>query len=176
MNAGRIFVGPVWAIGKAREIGAVHAVTLINSVEMPGVPTPSHMPAENHLRLVMSDIDHPEEGRIMPTAVHVRELLAFLPRWGRQTPLLIHCRAGVSRSPAAAFITLCALNPDTDEQSLARHLLKAGRLANPNRLMVSLADEVMSRNGRMVAAMDVFADAGKPDEGELFSFKAIGTG
>lgn len=174
MNAGRIFVGPVWAIGRAQEIGAAHAVSLINSIEMQDVITPTHITAENHLRLVMSDIDHPEEGRIMPTAEHVRALLAFLPRWARDTPLLIHCRAGVSRSPAAAFIALCALNPQADEWSLARRLREAGRLANPNRLIVSLADEVMRRDGRMMAAMDVFENAGRPEEGELFSLDAAG--
>lgn len=174
MNEGRIFVGPVWALGKAREIGAGHAVTLMNAQEIPEVATPEHMPAENHLRLVMSDIDHPADGRIMPAAEHVRALLAFLPRWdGREAPLLIHCRAGVSRSPAAAFIALCALNPAADEVNLARRLREAGRLTNPNRLLVALADAELRRGGRMVAAMEVFADAGRPEEGELFSFEAV---
>jgi predicted protein tyrosine phosphatase len=173
MGAGRIFVGPMWAIGKAREIGAAHAVTLINSVEMPGIVTPAHITPEDHLRLVMSDIDHPEEGRIMPAAEHVQALLAFLARWRREAPLLIHCRAGLSRSPAAAFIVLCALNPEADELALARQLGEAGRLINPNRRMVWLADEVMRRNGRMVAAMDVFAGAPRLEEGELFSFDAV---
>jgi predicted protein tyrosine phosphatase len=172
MKTGRIFVGPVWAIGKAHEIGAAHAVTLINSIEMATVLTPPHIHPQNHLRLAMSDIDHPEDGRILPSADHVAALLAFLPRWQRETPLLIHCRAGVSRSPAAAYIALCALNPDEGELSLARRLAAAGRLVNPNRLMISLGDAALGRDGRMVAAMDIFPNGSKAEEGELFSFDA----
>lgn len=168
---GHIFVGPIWAIGKAREIGANHAVTLINPLEMRLVTTPAHIAAENHLRLEMNDIAVATEGRILPAAHHIRALLDFLPRWTAtaEAPLLIHCRAGLSRSPAAAFIALCALNPNVEERQLAQRLRDACELVNPNPLIVELGDTLLKRNGRMIAALERFADAGQHEEGVLFS-------
>jgi predicted protein tyrosine phosphatase len=172
LSVGRIFVGPIWAIDKAHEIGARHAVTLINPLEMMAVTTPAHIAAENHLRLEMNDIAVATEGRILPAAHHIRALLEFLPRWTGDAPLLIHCRAGLSRSPAAAFIALCALNPGVEERQLAQRLHNACELANPNPLIVELGDTLLKRNGQMIAALECFAGAGQHEEGVLFSVAA----
>ena len=150
--SGKIFVGPIWALGKAEEIGACHAVTLINGPMMADIVTPAHIPSANHLRLIMNDIDRPAEGLIAPERAHIERLLAFLERWDRESPLLIHCHAGISRSPAAVFIALCGFNPAVSEHDLARRLQEASPVAKPNRLLVRLADEVLERDGRMIAA------------------------
>lgn len=151
-DAGRIFVGPIWALGKAGEIGAERVVTLINAPMMAELATPEGIAPENHLRLVMNDIDRPAEGLIAPRAAHIEELLAFLEGWDRQRPLLIHCHAGISRSPAAVFIALCRLRPRTPERELAERLRATSAAAKPNRLLVRLGDEVLGRQGRMIAA------------------------
>jgi predicted protein tyrosine phosphatase len=150
--SGKIFVGPIWALGKAEEIGARHAVTLINGPMMADIVTPPHIEVGDHLRLIMNDIDRPAEGLIAPEAVHIERFLAFLDRWDRQAPLLIHCHAGISRSPAAVFTALCAIHPAASEHDLAQRLRAASPAAKPNRLLVRLADEVLGRNGRMIAA------------------------
>ena len=54
-------------------------------------------------------------GLVLPCEEHVADLVQFALDWDRKAPLLIHCWAGISRSTAAAFISLCALNPDADE-------------------------------------------------------------
>ncbi len=148
----RIFVGPIWTLEKTGEIGARHAVTLINGSMMADIVTPSHIAPENHLRLIMNDIDRPAEGLIAPDAAHVERLVAFLRRWDGESPLLIHCHAGISRSPAAVFIALCALNPGVSESELAQRLREACPAAKPNRLLIRLGDEVLGREGRMIAA------------------------
>ena len=56
---------------------------------------------------------------MLPCEEHVADLVQFALDWDRKAPLLIHCWAGISRSTAAAFITLCALNPQADEFGLA---------------------------------------------------------
>ena len=68
--------------------------------------------------------------------------------------MLIHCFAGLSRSTAAAFISLCALNPRTPEEIIARALRRSSDTAVPNRLFVALADNALRREGRMVAALN----------------------
>lgn len=150
--AGKIFVGPIWALGRAGEIGARHAVTLINGPMMADIVTPSGIDPGDHLRLVMNDIDRPAEGLIAPEAAHVERFIAFLDRWDRESPLLIHCHAGISRSPAAVFTALCCINPAVSEHDLAQRLREASPAAKPNRLLVRLADEVLGRDGRMIAA------------------------
>ena len=68
-----------------------------------------------------------------PSEAHVADLLDFVGKWDRTAPMVIHCYAGISRSTAAAFITLCALNPATPETLIARRLREASPSATPTR-------------------------------------------
>src|SRR6188472_1907558 len=68
-----------------------------------------------HLSLEFHDIHLPTLDRVMPAATHIDRLMRFLNRWDPKDPLLIHCRAGIGRSTAAAFIAACYHNPKTDE-------------------------------------------------------------
>src|SRR5579862_3490454 len=90
--------------------GARHVVSLMKDIEVIG--RPDCIPADNHLLLGMDDITAPLEGYVVPADEHVARLLAFVRRWDRAAPLVVHCYAGISRSTAAAYVTACALNPD----------------------------------------------------------------
>ncbi len=114
--------------------------------------------AHRHLRLGFHDINVPGEGQIMPSSQHVKAMLAFLAAWDSANAILIHCRAGISRSTATAFIAACLHNPRTDEQDIAVALRRASPLARPNETLVDLADHVLGRNGRMSKAI---ADTGR---------------
>jgi predicted protein tyrosine phosphatase len=135
-----------------RESGARHIVTLIKDVSL--VHRPATIAAENHLLLDMDDITDHIEGYVAPAEEHVGDLLRFVRSWDRANPLVVHCYAGISRSTAGAFVTACALNPRRDELSIARALRAASRTAMPNIRIVSLADRMLGRNGRMVAAIE----------------------
>lgn len=128
-----------------------HLVTLINEETM--IATPRGIAPGNHLKLPMNDIHEPTDGFVAPSDNHVSELLAFTQSWDRNAPMLIHCWAGISRSTAAAFTTLCALNPHTDELAIAQALREASPTATPNQRIVALADRALGRNGRMVSAI-----------------------
>src|SRR3954452_4652675 len=135
-----------------RETGARHVVTLIKDVSL--VHRPATVAAENHLLLDMDDITDHIDGYVVPAEEHVGDLLAFVRAWDRANPLVVHCYAGISRSTAGAFVTACALNPRRDELSIARALRSASATAMPNIRIVSLADRMLGRNGRMVAAIE----------------------
>ncbi len=81
--------------------------------------------------------------------------------------MVIHCYAGVSRSPAAAFIALCALTP-APEIEIAEKLRSLSPSATPNRRLVALADTLLARDGRMVAAIDSIGRGADCFEGEIF--------
>src|SRR4029079_3097901 len=92
--------------------------------------------------------------------------------WDRRAPLLIHCWAGISRSTAAAFITLCALNPDADDLGFESALSETSRTAYPNRRLFALGDEVLSRQGRMIAAVERIGRGAIAEEGQVFGLSA----
>lgn len=108
-----------------------------------------------HLRLEMNDIADQAPGQILPHDSHVDELLGFVDRWPRKTPLIVHCWAGISRSTAAALITQAHLHPRADERELALSLAQAAPHARPNRRLVQLADDILDRRGRLVEAAEL---------------------
>ncbi len=134
------------------QTGASHLISAINADLIPA--TPPGLNAEHHLKLDMHDIIEMQQGATAPAEEHVGQLIEFVRGWDRQAPLLIHCYAGLSRSTASAFITLCALNPGAPEKAIALALRRASDTAVPNRRFVGLADAFLKRDGRMVAALD----------------------
>jgi predicted protein tyrosine phosphatase len=135
-----------------RETGAHHVVTLLKDVHL--VRRPDSIAVTNHLILSMDDITEPLDGYVAPADQHITTLVSFVSSWNRAKPLVIHCYAGISRSTAGAFVTACALNPRRDELSIAEALRQASATAAPNMRIVSLADQVLGRNGRMTAAIE----------------------
>ena len=59
-----------------------------------------------------------------------------------------------SRSTAGAYVAACALNPKRDERAIARLIRDASPTAQPNLRLVTLADNLLGRKGRMVKAVD----------------------
>jgi predicted protein tyrosine phosphatase len=132
--------------------GARSIITLLNAGT--AVRRPAEVEPERHILIAISDITEPMDGHILPGAPDVASLLAFVRQWDRRDPMVIHCFAGVSRSTAAAFITACALSPNRDERDVAGALRAASPTATPNVRLIALADQMLSRNGRMVAAIE----------------------
>lgn len=148
------------------ETGARHIVTLINDETK--VIRPECVVADDHLFLGMHDIAHELDGYRAPAEQHVHKLVEFVTRWHRRTPMVVHCWAGISRSTAGAFIAACALNPQRDERAIARAIRDASPTACPNVRLVLLADQVLGRNGRMVAAVEAIGRGVECTEGTPF--------
>ena len=134
------------------ETGALHVVTLLKQTDR--VERPRSVREANHLILGMDDIATPMDGYIIPGEEHVSRLIDFVRGWDRAAPLVVHCFAGISRSTAGAYVAACALNPRRDELAIARELRRASATASPNIRIVSLADRMLGRDGRMVAAIE----------------------
>ncbi|RVU13845.1 tyrosine phosphatase family protein [Methylobacterium oryzihabitans] len=145
---------------------ASHVVTLINVGT--AVTRPASVAAANYLFIGVSDITAPMQDHILPDRAHVEGFLDFVRAWGREKPLVIHCYAGISRSTAAAFIAACALRPERDEAEIAGRLRLASPSATPNRRLIAVADEMLGRDGRMVAAAEAIGRGSDAFEGEPF--------
>lgn len=148
------------------ETGARHIVTLLRLTDR--VTRPAHIAPENHLVLAVDDIAAPAEGQTLPGDEHVRRLIAFAGQWDRKAPMVVHCFAGISRSTAGAYVAACALNPERDEMQIAQAIRDASPTAAPNPRIVSVADRLLQRKGRMVRAVEALGPGQAAMEGHPF--------
>ena len=146
--------------------GASHVLTVMANVAQ--VQRPASVLEANHLRVQMDDITEQMDGFMAPSDSHIEQVLNFVRGWDRNAPLVIHCYAGISRSTASAFAAACMLNPHRDEVSIARQIRAASAIASPNRLIVSLADRALGREGRMLRALDEMGPGSMLVEGRPF--------
>lgn len=146
----------VCPLSRVEQMVAAHTPELVVSLLDPEFDFPELGPTyrTRHLRLHIHDVHAGGPGQVVPTPKHVGRLLEFLGRWQRSSPLLIHCRAGIGRSPAAAFIAACVHSPNISERTIALELRRASSLARPNQVLVELADVAMGRNRRMAGAIE----------------------
>ena len=75
---------------------------------------------------------------------------------------------GISRSTASAYASVCALNPRRNEAAIAQALRRASPTATPNIRIVTLADKLLGRDGRMVAAVETIGRGVMADEAMPF--------
>ncbi len=141
-----------------------HLVSLVEPARQP--PTPPGVAAGLHLRIQVHDLSAPLPGYLVPERHDVDALVRFVEGWSGAAPLLVHCVAGISRSTAAALIALAVKTP-ASEPELIRRLSQAAPHAQPNRRLVALADRVLARDGRLIAAREAMAPAIEVTEGPL---------
>jgi predicted protein tyrosine phosphatase len=106
----------------------------------------------------------------LPLAEHIAELVAFGQRWAGLGSIVVHCRAGTSRSPAAAMI-LAAVLPGPKSDDLVRRVATAKTYYRPHRGMLALADRILKRRTPLIellrsistpAVMDTWGPASIP--------------
>ena len=148
--------------------GARHIVSLIG--DDANLVRPAQVTPENHLWLRLHDISAPLDGHILPGEEQIADLFRFVRTWDRRTPLVVHCFMGISRSTASAYASVCALSPHRDEADIAQALRRASPTATPNIRIVSLADKLLGRNGRMIAAVETIG-RGNMIDGEAAPFR-----
>ncbi|MCC8940226.1 protein tyrosine phosphatase [Bradyrhizobium sp. Arg68] len=149
-----------------RVTGASHVLTVMANVDQ--VPRPPSVLPANHLKVSMDDITEVMDGFVAPNEAHIERVLSFVRGWDRRAPMVVHCYAGISRSTASAFAAACALNPHRDEMAIARLIREASPIAQPNRLIVSLADKALGREGRMLRALEAMGPGSMTVEGRPF--------
>ncbi len=164
-----ILVTPLSAVPETlRRFKPSHLITLLSPDFM--IETPAGFPPERHLRVSVNDIVEPADGLIPPHEDHIVEILEFARGWNGHSPMLVHCWAGVSRSMASAFSILCDRAPRGSEFRIAQELRARAPHANPNRLIVRLADAFLGRDGAMVQAVDKMDAAVFVEEGKVVEF------
>ena len=131
-----------------RAYGVRHLISILQNEFQP--PTPAGIDANRHHRCVIHDIVLPSPGETLADVRHMRELIAFLTSWDGESPLLVHCMAGVSRSTAVALIAHAMRSGDPAASAAALRL--AAPYAWPNTRLVELADELLDLDSALVLA------------------------
>ena len=110
------------------------------------------------LRLQFDDVQYSSGDLQAPSAEQIGALIRFARDWGGRGNLLIHCRAGTARSPAAAMIAAATL-PQTDAEVLSR-VVQAKSYFRPNTRMLELADTILQRKPTLI---EILRSTSRPD-------------
>lgn len=109
-------------------------------------------PGRAHLVLQFEDVDTDSLGIRVATLEDVKRAVVFAQSWTDRS-LLVHCFHGVGRSAGIALAILAdRLGAGNEPQALER-LLAVRPEVTPNLVVVALADQLLERSGRLVAAV-----------------------
>ena len=138
------------------DLRPTHIVSMLGDDPFPA--TPEWLATDRHLKLRFHDIAEPIPGFLAPQVEHLEALITFGTAWNKAGPLIIHCYAGVSRSTAAALTILCLYNQGREEEAV-QILRERAPHAQPNQLMIAIADRLLRCDGRLVNAVNTFGPA-----------------
>lgn len=151
----RVTVCGIADLPRFADEGVSHVLSILDPVaETPAAFRSYPAPVRQELRFhdVVDDFD----GYSAPQQEHVAAILAFGDKLRRDAGgaphLLVHCHMGISRSTAAAAILLAQLRPGHEEAAFDL-LHRIRPRAWPNSRMVAIADRLLDRGGRLVAAL-----------------------
>jgi predicted protein tyrosine phosphatase len=105
-------------------------------------PPTGYVNIEHRLRLEFEDDTDPNQLNA-PQVQHVQRIINFAKHFPSEGIAVIHCDAGISRSSAAAVITLKTKLPQTDDESIVHTVLNYQPGLHPNKLMLELADQIL---------------------------------
>jgi predicted protein tyrosine phosphatase len=135
-------------------------VTHVLSILDPGWPDIEAFGAfdpHQRLELRFHDVIDAGPGWVAPDPEDVERLLAFGRELtqARETHLLVHCHAGVSRSTAAATLILAQTRPDRPAEQALEEVVRQRPRAWPNLRILELGDALLGRGGEIVNAARV---------------------
>ena len=136
------------------------------------LPWPVNGNPGNRLRVECDDIQYPCSGFVVPTTEHVESLIAFLKRWNGKGSMMIHCKAGTSRSPAAALIALRILNPGKEKEA-ALLLRREAPQAKPSEVFLRHADTLLGGDNKLVSAARMMPAPDRIAETDLISLEPV---
>jgi predicted protein tyrosine phosphatase len=165
----RLYVCPLQHVEKTvAETGAECLVSVLDAADIP--PTPQSIAPHCHFKIA-TDVELPCNLKTLnpETLRPLQNLVAFARAWSQSAPIVVHCKAGLSRSTAAAFAILCALNETTIEEAIAQTMRHNSAQADPDALITAFADKVLVRDGRMRRAIANMSEAMPAETGTPFS-------
>jgi len=137
-----------------RAAGVTHVLSILDP-DMADPPAFQNFGPHHRLALRFHDIIEPTPERIAPIRADVEKLLTYGRDLDRERAphLLIHCHAGVSRSTASAALILAQADPTRPAGAVFDAISSIRPRAWPNMRILEFGDELLGRNGELVAAV-----------------------
>lgn len=117
-----------------------------------GHPNPNHLVCYFDDVGKLKNIPHCE---IPPSEQIVRNVLTFTQNLPEDARLLVHCHAGVSRSPAMAIAI--AIQAGMSPQEAIKYIHEIRPQMCPNAILIKYTDNVLGLNNELCRAMDAWA-------------------
>lgn len=104
-----------------------------------------------YLHLQFADIDKPvpQNFKHAATKEQIQQIIDFAHRWNGDGPLIINCRQGHRRSPAAALIVMAAVSEHKNYEELLGLIREHAPHAEPNAWMIRIADYLLGAEDEM---------------------------
>ena len=102
-----IIVTPIYHVPQILDKSDVtHVISILGPSDR--LPWPD-VGARKSLRLWFDDTQYTSGRLVAPAPQHIEDMIAFVRDWDGRTSMVIHCRAGSSRSPACGWAALAAI-------------------------------------------------------------------
>ena len=165
---GSITIAPLASVEAVqRRLTISHAISILGPKD--GVNFPI-IRAPHVLQLSFDDVGYTSAFGTAATADNITDLIEFARSWAGQGNLLVHCKAGTSRSPAAAMIALASIDaPDLD--SSLSNLLALRNYYRPNTTMLRIADGILKRKDTLVQSARKTVKDSTPQNVSAATFK-----
>ena len=142
---GRLIISPYDDVSRElQEPDVSHVVSILGRSDK--LPWPN-IGKRQACRLRFDDTQYSSGALVAPTRQQIEELIAFANAWSGKQGLLIHCRAGTSRSPAAAMIALASIS----RVDLIESVIVSKAYFRPHTGCLRLADAIMSPSPGLLA-------------------------
>jgi len=140
-----------------------HVISVID----PGFAPATPKGVSNHLKLGFDDIlkvstdnqiyrlNKNEIPQLPPNKEHTDSIIEFSSTWNLETPIVVHCWCGVSRSMATATYLMCMAN-SSDINKNIRYIRSIAPHANPNKVLISLFEESLKLDNKISLAYDKY--------------------
>lgn len=108
---------------------------------------------QSHLHLAFfDDAEEQHPGETLFSSAHMERILRFSETIVPGAPVLVHCFAGLSRSPAVAFVLACRFDRSLNAGFVLDGLLEKHPTIAPNRHIVKIGDALLERSGELIEA------------------------
>ena len=164
-------IGSIDVVSLAEAQGRHHNYNAVITIEDPdctfGLRVKNGMP---QLVLQFNDIDRVDRHWVAPSIDHVQQAIEFA-RQHTNGKLLIHCAAGVSRSPALALAIIADRLGADREIEAVDYLFSTYKSIEPNERVVACADRILDRDRALLGSFRrKAAEVIKPKAKEKFSW------
>ena len=144
----------VCSLDQVREID-VSTYDGIITIEDTTIREPFRVQTDEPKQLILrfDDINQQMDDYVIPQISHIKRALDFADKI-EDGSLLIHCRAGISRSSAIALAVIAKRLGSGKEEEAVNTLEHINPNCRPNKSIVEMTDELLERDGKLYKEVD----------------------